>query len=94
MIRKSGYIIWARFFDARKSRSQGRRVPTNLAVKNPTIEMIVGAAVSLGWPVEPLEVKHPSEWWRKSSAVLVKPPAGLKKSEVTRLIAQRLRERR
>jgi signal recognition particle subunit SEC65 len=49
MIRKSGYIIWARFFDARKSRSQGRRVPTNLAVKNPTIEMIVGARAPLCW---------------------------------------------
>ncbi len=94
MIRRDGYIIWARFFDARRSRSQGRRVSTNLAVKNPAIEMIVGAAESLGWPVEPLEMKHPSEWWRKSAAVLVKPPAGLKKSEVTRMIAQRLRELR
>lgn len=94
MIRRGGYIIWARFLDARKSRSQGRRVPINLAVKNPSIEMIVGAAGSLGWPVEPLDMKHPSEWWRRGAAVLVKPPAGLKKREAIRLLAQRLREQR
>jgi signal recognition particle subunit SRP19 len=94
MIKREGYLVWIRSFDARRSKSGGRRVPANLAVKNPTPEMIVKAAESLGWGAEPLPLSHPSEWWRKGAAVLIKPPAGVTKHRAIRLIAQKIRGER
>ncbi|MEN3047302.1 MAG: signal recognition particle subunit SRP19/SEC65 family protein [Candidatus Caldarchaeales archaeon] len=91
MIRKDGYVVWTHYFNRELSRSEGRRVPTRLARKNPTQEDVLRAAASLGWEAEKLELRHPAFWWRPGSAVLVRPPKGVSKGEVLLRLAERMR---
>lgn len=91
MIKKRGYVIWPVYLDASVSRSKCRKVPLNLAVKNPTIEQIAAAARSLGWSVEIEPGSHPAFWWRKSGKVIIKPKEPLSKYGIILRIAQALR---
>lgn len=93
MLRRDGYVIWTLYFDAGLSRSEGRRVPERLAVKNPSQELLLKAVQRLGWHGEPLDKKHPSRWWRAGASLIVKPPRGVKKSRAIKMIAESLRER-
>jgi signal recognition particle subunit SRP19 len=38
------FVLWPRYFDARRSRSEGRRVPDALAVKDPDARWVETAA--------------------------------------------------
>lgn len=91
MIRREGYVVWAQYFSRELSRSEGRRVPLRLAVKNPTAEDVLRAASRLGWEARKLDLRYPSQWWRPGCAVLVRPDKQLRKSEVLRLLAERMR---
>ncbi len=91
MIRKDGYVVWVQYFSRELSRSEGRRVPVRLAVKGPTAEDVLRAAERLGWEARKLDLRYPSQWWKPASAVLVKPDRKLRKSEVVRLLAERMR---
>lgn len=42
-------IIWPAYFDADRSRSDGRRVPESLAVTEPTVEEIAAAVKQVGY---------------------------------------------
>jgi signal recognition particle subunit SRP19 len=42
-------IIWPAYFDADRSRSEGRRVPESLAVTNPTVDEIAEAVRQVGY---------------------------------------------
>ncbi len=92
MIKRRGYIIWPIYFDSSASRSICRRVPLRLAVKNPTAEKIASAAKKLGWKVVVEEGSHPAAWWQKTGRVMVEPDKPMKKSEVIKLIASKLKE--
>jgi len=94
MIKRKGYIIWPIYFDSSASRSICRRVPLRLAVKNPTAEEIASAAKKLGWKVVVEEGSHPAAWWQRTGRVMVEPGKPMKKSEVIKLIASKLREMR
>ena len=94
MIKRKGYIIWPIYFDSSASRSICRRVPLRLAVKNPTAEKIASAAKKLGWKVVVEEGSHPAAWWQRTGRVMVEPGKPMKKSEVIKLIASKLREMR
>lgn len=91
MIKRRGYVIWPVYFDASVNRSKCRKVPLNLAVKNPTTEQIAAAARSLGWSVEIEPGSHPAFWWRKGGKVIIKPNEPLSKKEVILRIAETLR---
>lgn len=93
MIRREGYVVWTKYFDAGLSRSEGRRVPARLAVKNPTQELLLKSAQKLGWHAELLDKKNPSTWWRRGASILIKPPKGVKKAQAIKLMAQNIRER-
>jgi len=94
MIKRKGYIIWPIYFDSSASRSICRRVSLRLAVKNPTAEEIASAAKKLGWKVVVEEGSHPAAWWQKTGRVMVEPDKPMKKSEVIKLIASKLKEMR
>ena len=91
LIKRDGYVIWPIYFDASVSRSKCRRVPLNLAVKNPTAEQIASAARKLGWKVEIESGSHPAFWWKRTGRIIVKPNGDLKKSEVLRQLAYALK---
>ncbi|MCS7145623.1 MAG: signal recognition particle subunit SRP19/SEC65 family protein [Nitrososphaerota archaeon] len=94
MIRREGFILWTTYFDANLSRSEGRRVPLRLAVKNPSQEMLIKAAQRLGWPAEPLDKRHPSKWWKSNASIVIKPPKGIRKKQAVKIVSQSLWEKR
>ncbi|MDW8041763.1 MAG: signal recognition particle subunit SRP19/SEC65 family protein [Nitrososphaerota archaeon] len=91
MIRRRGYLVWTHYFNRELSRSEGRRVPTKAAKRNPTAEDVLKAAASLGWEAEKLDLRHPAFWWKPGSAVLVRSPPGIRKGEVLLRLAERMR---
>lgn len=42
-------IIWPAYFDADLSRAEGRRVPTSMAVEDPTVDEIAEAVRQVGY---------------------------------------------
>jgi signal recognition particle subunit SRP19 len=65
-------IIWPVYFDANKSREEGRRIPKNQAVLGPKIAEIKEAADKLGLENEiNLEAHFPKAPWAKSGMLLV-----------------------
>lgn len=45
-------VIWPAYLDADCSRSEGRRVPLDIAIKEPTIEEIAAAVEQIGYDAE------------------------------------------
>jgi signal recognition particle subunit SRP19 len=65
-------IIWPIYFDAAKTRKEGRRVPKNQAVQSPKILEIQQAAIKLGLNNEiNLEAHFPKTPWAKTGMLLV-----------------------
>ncbi|MDR9430348.1 MAG: signal recognition particle subunit SRP19 [Natronomonas sp.] len=42
-------VIWPAYLDAERSRSEGRRVPLDLAVSEPTVDEIASAVQQVGY---------------------------------------------
>ena len=59
---KSKMTLWTRYFDSKLSRSEGRRVPKEASIPNPSLDSIVWAARDLGLAKmkRDLEASHPS----------------------------------
>ena len=82
-------VLWPRYFDADRTRAEGRRVPKTQAVNNPRAGHIKEAAETLGLePVLEREAAHPREWWIREGRVLV--DRKWSKEETIRKIAGRL----
>ena len=92
-IRSRSYkVVWPVYFERRVSRGGGRRVPSNLALDNVTVDKIVKACRDLGLEFEVFEGAYPSMWWRRTGYVAVKAD-GVKKGELLRRIASAMRRR-
>ena len=66
-------IIWPTYFDATKTRAEGRRVPKNLAVPSPKILEIKEAVEKLHLQHElAADVGYPGTPWIKTGMILVK----------------------
>ncbi|MEC8998638.1 MAG: signal recognition particle subunit SRP19/SEC65 family protein [Candidatus Thermoplasmatota archaeon] len=71
--------LWTRYFDARLSRSDGRRVPKQASIPGPTLDSVVWAARSAGirkMRQEP-EASHPSRPYAKEGRLVVPPKHAL-----------------
>ena len=93
MPEKRAIVLYPAYFDAERSREDGRRVVRRLAVHAPTTEEIAAAAGSLGLKpkVEP-ERAHPSTPWKRDGRVLV--AANFYKTSVVRKVAEKMKEGR
>jgi signal recognition particle subunit SRP19 len=86
-------IIWPVYFDSRKTRGMGRRVPKNLAVKSPKIDEIAHVVSRLGFQFELVpEVSYPKKPWKNSGLLLVEKK--LSKELLIKKIARKLLEYR
>jgi len=86
-------VLWPLYFDARRSREEGRRVPRRLAVDSPTVEEIATAAKALGLsPTVEKEAMHPSAQGRKDGRVLLK--ANYVKGSVVAKVAEKIKAQR
>ena len=86
-------VLWPEYFDISVSKSRGRRVPTKLAVKTPTVEEIAKAAKKLKLnPKIESNKSYPGRWWRKTGRVTVQPRA--RKTKIIRLIAKNIKKKK
>ncbi len=82
-------IIWPAYFDASRTRENGRRVPKNLAVQSPKIGEVEMAARHLGLnPELRADVAYPKSPWSKGGMIMVEKRHP--KEEILKLIAKQL----
>ena len=78
-------IIWPAYFDASKTRKEGRRVPKNLSVQYPKIDELKQAVDRLGLKNEVnVEAHFPKAHWAKTGMILVE------KKEPKEMIIQKI----
>ena len=93
MRNKKQHHIYPVYFDAKRSRSQGRRVKKKLAVESPTIEEVAQAATMVGVDMEiNLEAKYPRFWWLPSGRIHVKKQEGVNKNNLIKKIGTQLKK--
>jgi signal recognition particle subunit SRP19 len=90
--RKPFIIYWPQYFEAKRSRADGRRVPKKFAVDKVKPSDIALAAKRLGYNVQQENIyKYPRTWWDDSGRVLI-DTKGKKKSKVLIEIAKELKK--
>lgn len=66
------YIIFPEYFDKNLTRNQGRRIPLNEALENPTLLELKLAAQKLEYDYEIQEYStYPRQWWEARGRILV-----------------------
>jgi signal recognition particle subunit SRP19 len=82
--------VWPVYFDAGRSRGEGRRVPRSKAVREPKAEDVEKAAARLGLnPILEPSARHSKQPWRPTGVVLVDKKGP--KTKVIRDIAEELK---
>jgi len=72
MREKNRIILWPVYFDSRRTRSEGRRVPKRLGTQSPKLSDIEKAAEKLGLVFEVVpDAIYPRSAWRKMGCILV-----------------------
>lgn len=86
--RDGSVVLWPTYFEASRSRRDGRRVPQDLAVGNPSASAIRDAAQQLGYDASlDKAARHPSRPWEATGRVLVEEP-GTSKEALLREVAE------
>lgn len=87
---KDKLVVWPLYFDAARSRNDGRAVPLQDAVKEPAIDDVMTAALRSGLKPEiEREKKHPKTWADASGRILI--PKSQPKSEILKRISKNLK---
>jgi signal recognition particle subunit SRP19 len=93
MRKQNKIIFWSVYFDANKTRTNGRRVPKNLAVSAPKIDELQRAIKRLGLQPEIVsDAAHPSSPWLKTGLLVV--PKTESKDKTLKKIAKELSDLR
>ena len=89
MRKQDKIILWPVYFDSTKTRTEGRRVPKNLAVPSPKIEELQKATERTGLHSEAvLEARCPSTPWQKTGMAVVSKRGS--KTKIIKEIAKEL----
>lgn len=81
-------ILWTAYFDATKTRGEGRRVPTDLAVEEPTVDEIASAVQQVGYDaVIERNVAYPREPWDMQGRVIVRGADDEAKNDIVQAVA-------
>ena len=89
--RKPYLIFWPQYFDAKRSRSNGRRLPRKFAIDKVNLEEIVKAAKNLGYNAEiERSYKYPRTWWDDPGRVSI-DTKGKKKTKVLLEVAKEIK---
>lgn len=84
------WVVWPIYFDAEASRKEGRKIPKELAIKNPNIDEIFKVAKKLGFNPLKEEKAYPKRWWRKEGRILVDKKG--RKLEIIKRIAEIIKQ--
>ena len=90
--RKPFIIFWPQYFDAKRSRSEGRRIPKKFAIDKINTKDIVKAAKHLGYNAHSEKgYQYPRTWWDDPGRVSI-DTKGKKKSKVLIEIAKEIKK--
>jgi signal recognition particle subunit SRP19 len=90
--RKPFLIFWPQYFEAKRSRSNGRRLPRKFAVEKVNLEEIAKAARTLGYNSEiETNYRYSRSWWDDPGRVLI-DAKGKKKTKVLLEVAKEIRK--
>jgi signal recognition particle subunit SRP19 len=90
--RKPFLIFWPQYFDAKRSRSKGRRIPTKFAIDRVSLSDIAKAAGNLGYNAEiEQHYKYSRTWWDDPGRVVI-DAKGKKKSKVMLEVAKEIKK--
>ena len=91
--RSENHVLWPIYFDIRRSRADGRMVPKNQAVEEPTCDEILLAAKTCGFKGDiDAESAFPGEWHKARGRVHVVRTCA--KSELLRKVSTELKRMR
>ncbi|RAW46559.1 signal recognition particle protein Srp19 [Halorubrum sp. 48-1-W] len=80
-------VVYPAYFDADRSRSEGRRVPTDLAVEDPTVDEIAKAVQQVGYDAVIEREKTYSREYEPRGAVVVRSTDDTAKNDLVQAIA-------
>jgi signal recognition particle subunit SRP19 len=90
--RKPYIIYWPQYFDAKRSRAKGRRVPKKLAIEKVKLSDVTAAAKRLGYDIQQENnYRYSKSWWDDAGRLLV-DTKGKKKSKVLIEIAKEIKK--
>ena len=90
--RKPFIIFWPQYFDAKRSRSKGRRIPKKFAIEKITSNHILKAAKRLGYDAHfEKGYQYPKTWWDDPGRVSI-DAKGRKKSKVLLELAKEMKK--
>ena len=93
MRNKKQIHIYPIYFDANRSRSEGRRVKKQFAVKSPSINDLAQVASALDITFElNLEARFPRYWWIPSGRLLIKKQESINKNTLIKKMASHLKK--
>jgi signal recognition particle subunit SRP19 len=81
-------VIWPEYLDSERSRSEGRRVPLDVAVPGPSLEEIAQAVGQVGYDaVVEREVSYPRTPHEESGRVIVRDADDSSKNDIIQAVA-------
>ncbi len=83
-------VIWTVNLDAKKKRSEGRKIAIRYAVPNVKLDELVQACKELGIPCRVEDKKYPKSWWEEGGRVIV--PKLESKIRIMEKIAKKIKE--
>jgi len=93
MRNKKRFYIYPVYFDANRSRCEGRKVKKGLAVQNPLVTELAEVATMLNLEFEVnLEAKYPRFWWIPSGRLQIKKQEIVNKNALVKKMAGQLRK--
>jgi signal recognition particle subunit SRP19 len=83
-------VVWPEYFDKSKSRSEGRRLPIELCVNKPSLDIIAKGATILDLEYKIFEdMAYPANWTAKAGCVRIEK-GKIKKTVLLREIGKTL----
>ena len=81
-------VIWPAYLDADRTRSEGRRVPQELAVEEPTVDEIAKAVQQIGYDaVVERDKSYSREPWAERGRVVVRGADDSSKNDLVQAVA-------
>lgn len=72
MKKSAELVLWVTYFDANKTRSEGRKVGRKLAIERPTADELAKAVEMLRIPYRvDKSAAYPKAWWEKGGRLFV-----------------------
>ena len=85
-------IIYPEYFDIELSRLEGRRIPKNLAIKGPSLDMLIQSCENLKLTIViERDKSFPRFWYNKKGRIIIKEPSK-KKEKILKEIAKAIRK--